>query len=146
MYVLLFSFGTFSFWSAYLRPSGDVIVADGYYETQPLLLTYIKAQFIYQDSKLLVSAALINWFELVQILPNMAEVAPKISPWIQLYSTCCSCKAVKKDSCTVTYCMFQPAIFKDFQGFQVGLVRCLTSAEFAVFSWYQTLMYYRLLF
>ena len=40
--LLLFSFGTFSFWSAYLRASGDVIVADGYYETQPLLLTYIK--------------------------------------------------------------------------------------------------------
>lgn len=38
----IISFGTFSFWSAYLRPSGDVIVADGYYETQPLLLTYIK--------------------------------------------------------------------------------------------------------
>lgn len=38
----IISFGTFSFWSAYLRASGDVIVADGYYETQPLLLTYIK--------------------------------------------------------------------------------------------------------
>ena len=36
------SFGTFSFWSAYLRPSGDVIVADGYYQKPPLLLTYIK--------------------------------------------------------------------------------------------------------
>ena len=40
---LFLSFGTFSFWSAYLKfPGDDVIVADGYYETQPVLLTYIK--------------------------------------------------------------------------------------------------------
>ena len=42
---LSFSFGTFSFWSAYLRPvswGGEVIVADGYYGQPPLLLRYIK--------------------------------------------------------------------------------------------------------
>ena len=40
------SFGTFSFWSAYLRPAtseaSEVIVADGYYGQPPLLLRYIK--------------------------------------------------------------------------------------------------------
>lgn len=35
------SFGTFSFWSAYLRPTGDVVVADGYYQIRTSLLEYI---------------------------------------------------------------------------------------------------------
>ena len=38
-----FSFGTFSFWAAYLRPHGEVIVADGYSSKSTILLNYIKS-------------------------------------------------------------------------------------------------------
>ena len=37
--ISLYSFGTFSFWTAYLNAKkGEVIVPDGYYETEPGLL------------------------------------------------------------------------------------------------------------
>ena len=38
----LCSFGTFSFWSAFLKPEGEVVVADGYASQETILLTYIK--------------------------------------------------------------------------------------------------------
>merc|ERR1712018_724568 len=41
----IISFGTFSFWSAFLKPEGEVVVADGYASQETILLTYIK-QFL----------------------------------------------------------------------------------------------------
>ena len=41
-FLSLCSFGTFSFWSAFLKPEGEVVVADGYASQETILLTYIK--------------------------------------------------------------------------------------------------------
>ena len=42
-FVCNFSIGTFSFWSAYLKPEmGEVVVADGYSSITPRLLGKIK--------------------------------------------------------------------------------------------------------